>query len=89
MVMLEAMAARKAIVATPVGENSRIIENGTDGLLVPVGDIDEMAATLDSVITDAGLRRRLGEAARQKVEAQFTLDHMTRAYERLYLEIAQ
>ena len=42
MAILEAMAARRAIVATRVGENSRIIEDGVDGLLVQPRDIGEI-----------------------------------------------
>lgn len=87
MVILEAMAARKAIVATRVGENSLIIEDGVDGLLVQPRDIDGMAAALGRLIDDVALRVRLGEAARAKVERQFTVEHMTKAYEAIYSDL--
>ena len=87
MVILEAMAARRAIVATRVGENSRIIEDGVDGLLVQPRDIGGMAAALASLIDDAALRERLGEAARAKVEQRFTVEHMTKAYEAIYSDL--
>jgi len=89
MVILEAMAARKAIVATSVGENGRIIEDGVDGLLVQPRDIGGMAAALGRLIDDAALRIRLGESARLKVQQRFTVEHMTRAYEEIYLDLMQ
>jgi glycosyltransferase involved in cell wall biosynthesis len=86
VVILEAMAASKAIVATRVGENPHVIEDGVDGLLVDAKDIDGMTAALARLIGDDGLRRRLGEAARRKVEDRFTVQHMTSAYEAVYLD---
>jgi glycosyltransferase involved in cell wall biosynthesis len=89
VVILEAMAAAKAVVATRVGENVHIIDDGRDGLLVNVQDIDGMASALTRVIADGGLRARLGDAARRKIEQQFTVGHMTRAYEDAYLDVVQ
>ncbi len=86
VVILEAMAARKPIVATRVGENSRIIEHGTDGMLVDSRDVDGMVSALASLVSDPDRRRRLGEAGRGKVEQGFTVEHMTRAHEKVYLE---
>lgn len=88
VVILEAMAAGKPIVATRVGENPHIIANGEDGLLVDARDVDGMADALGTLIQDAGARQRIGDAARAKVMRQFTVEHMTRAYERLYEELA-
>jgi glycosyltransferase involved in cell wall biosynthesis len=86
VVILEAMAAKRAVVATRVGENPHVITHDVDGLLVNAADIDGMAAALGRLITDADLRRRLGEAARQTIEDRFTVQHMARAYEAVYLE---
>ena len=87
MVILEAMACRKAVVATRVGENERVIEDGVDGVLVQPKDVSGMADRIGQLIEDAGLRARLGEAARAKVERQFTIDHMVKAYESMYLDL--
>lgn len=86
VVILEAMAAGKSIVATRVGENPEIIEDGVDGLLVPPKDIDAMVVAIERLMDDAALRLRLGRAARSKVEQRFTVEHMTRAYEQVYLD---
>lgn len=84
MVILEAMAAGKPVVATSVGENSRVIEDGIDGVLVQPRDIGGMAAAIGRLINEATLRVKLGEAARQKAEQRFTVEHMTKAYEAIY-----
>jgi glycosyltransferase involved in cell wall biosynthesis len=85
MVVLEAMAAGKPVVATRVGENPRIIEDDVDGLLVDPRDIEGMAAALERLIQDEGLRRRLQEAAQRKVAQQFSVAQMTTSYEDIYL----
>jgi glycosyltransferase involved in cell wall biosynthesis len=87
--ILEAMAAGKPVVATRVGENPRVIADGVDGVLVNAKDIDGMAAALRRVIDDADLRRRLGTAGATKVANQFTIAHMSRAYEKVYLELLE
>lgn len=87
MVILEAMAAGKAVVATRVGENSHAIADGVDGLLVTPRDVDEMAKAINRLIDDAALRLRLGEAARCKVEQQFTVTRMVREYEQAYKDV--
>jgi glycosyltransferase involved in cell wall biosynthesis len=85
--VLEAMAAGKPVVVTRVGENPRVIEDGVDGVLVDARDVDGMAAALSRLIDDPDLRRRLGGAGTAKVANQFTIAHMSRAYERIYLDM--
>jgi glycosyltransferase involved in cell wall biosynthesis len=84
--LLEAMAAGKPIVSTSVGEAPYVIADGEDGLLVEPRDIEAMVRQLDRLITDPGLRHRLGEAAERKATEQFTVARMARAYEAVYLE---
>ena len=78
-----------AVVATRVGENPHIIAHGEDGLLVDPRDVDGMTDALGSLIQDASMRRRLGDAGRAKVLRQFTVEHMTRAYEQLYEDLVR
>ena len=81
------MAAGRAILATRVGDNPHVIEDGVTGILANVGDVEGMAQALHQ-LRDPALRQRLGQAARVDYERRFTLDHMIRAYERLYTEVA-
>jgi glycosyltransferase involved in cell wall biosynthesis len=84
IVILEAMAAGKPIVATRVGENAHVLEDEVDGLLVEPKDVKGMAAALGRLIDDAELRCRLGKASARKVTQQFTVERMTRSYEEIY-----
>lgn len=84
--VLEAMAAGRPIVATRVGENAHVIEHGVDGLLAEPGDVQGMAEALGLLVRDAGLRQQLGAAAARKAAERFTVEQMTRAYERIYLQ---
>jgi glycosyltransferase involved in cell wall biosynthesis len=89
VVILEAMANAKPIVATRVGENPHILEHGVDGVLVDVGDIEGMSVAISGLLRDADLCRSMGTSARAKVEARFSVARMTRAYEDLYRELTR
>jgi glycosyltransferase involved in cell wall biosynthesis len=70
MVVTEALAHGLPVIATAVGglpeALGRTTDRGRPGLLVPPGDRNALAAALRSWLTDADLRRRLGEAARER-----------------------
>jgi len=66
LVALEAAAAGKPIVATATGGLRDIVIDGETGLLVPPEDREALAAALQKLISDAGLRERLGAGAKQQ-----------------------
>jgi glycosyltransferase involved in cell wall biosynthesis len=88
VVVLEAMEAGKPVVVTNVGENSRVIADGIDGLIAEPRDTEGMARALDRLILDPGLRERMGASAREKVRSQFSVGRMVAAYEALYADRA-
>ena len=61
--MIEAMAAKLAVVITTVGNIPDIVTDGKEALLVPPQDVLSLTTALAKVIDSPGLRRRLGEAA--------------------------
>lgn len=63
MSVIEGMAYGRAVVATPVGAVEDILQDGTTGLLVPVGDSGALADALRKLLEDSGLRRSIGAAA--------------------------
>ncbi len=65
MKIFEYMASGVAIVATRMGQVTEVIRHRINGLLVSPGDSSEMAASLNGLIGDSGLRLQLGEQARQ------------------------
>jgi glycosyltransferase involved in cell wall biosynthesis len=77
LVVLEAMAAGKAILATRQGAGE-VIEDGRSGWLVDAGDPEAMAQGLRVLMGDAGLRRRLGREARRQAVARFSLKSYVR-----------
>jgi glycosyltransferase involved in cell wall biosynthesis len=88
MVLLEAMAAGRPVVATPVGGTPELVVDGETGLLVPPRDPEALAAALRRVLDDRELAERLGEAGLRRVSERFTLAAMTRRMLELYDEVA-
>ena len=70
-VVLEAMAAGRAVVATAVGGTPELIEDGESGLLVPRHDPAALAAAIERLLDDPALAARLGAAARRRVQTRF------------------
>src|SRR5215831_2822997 len=77
--LLDAMACRKAIVATSAGGIPEIVDDGVNGLVVPPRDAHALAAAIVRALKDEGLRSRMAEAGFQRVNARFTVEHMVRA----------
>jgi glycosyltransferase involved in cell wall biosynthesis/GT2 family glycosyltransferase len=71
MVLSEAGAVGLPLVSTDVGAIGEIVRDGETGLLVPVDDVDALAAALRRLAGDPAERTRMGDAARQLVRAEF------------------
>lgn len=78
--LLEAMAAGLPVVATDIAGNRTLVENDVQGLLVPVHDAEALAQAIDRVWNDSALANRLGAAARERVQKEFSLDQQVRAH---------
>ena len=61
------------MIATSVGGIPDMIEDGVSGLLVPPGDEAALTAAIVALLGDPARRRALGQAARERVAARFTL----------------
>ena len=73
MALLEAMAAGRPAVCTAIGGVPEMIIDGGTGFLVPPRDAQELAEPILTLLRDPPLRRRMGEAARRRVEVEFSL----------------
>lgn len=82
--LLEAGAAALPVVASAVGGNVEIIDDGTTGLLVPVQDQAALTTALADLLADGTLRQRLGAAAQAWVAANASVESMCDAYDRFY-----
>jgi glycosyltransferase involved in cell wall biosynthesis len=70
----EAMAWGRPVVASAVGGLLDAVDDELSGLRVPPGDIPALRAALERLLGDAGLRERLGRAAREKAQREFSFD---------------
>ena len=87
--ILEAMATGLPVVATRVGGNPELVEDGGNGRLVPAGDPAAMSSALNDYLTDPLTRALHGKASRQRAVTQFDLSAMVDAYRYLYLSLAR
>lgn len=85
--ILEAMAAGKPVVATAVGGNPELVQEGVTGFLVPPGQEGPVAGRVGELLRDASLRSRMGAAGRAWVEAEHSMGGMVRAYTELYEDL--
>jgi glycosyltransferase involved in cell wall biosynthesis len=71
-------------VATAVGGNCELLDDGATGCLVPAGDVERLARAMLDDFQDPTRARQRGAAARQLVQRRFSLDGMVAAYSDLY-----
>ena len=87
LVVLEAMARAKPVVATNVGGVPEIIQHGQNGLLTDHGDPEMLARHVLSLLNDETIRQRLGKAGRESVERQFNPTGFAAGVASLYREM--
>jgi glycosyltransferase involved in cell wall biosynthesis len=88
VVVAEAMAAGRPVVATRVCGVPYLVEDGVSGLLVHYGDIDGLASALLRVLRDSQLRMQMGQRGRKMAETRFRADVVARETRQLYLQLA-
>ena len=86
-VLLESMAAGASVVATRVGGTPEALYDGETGLLVPPGDSAAIATAVARLLDDRELATRLGCAARALIATKFSVHHMVRSTEDLYMDL--
>jgi len=81
---LEAMALKKAIVATHASSLPEIIEDGRTGILVPPRSAEKLAEAILTLAGDPGLREKMGRAGAERVKQTFTLQMMVSKTEKFF-----
>jgi glycosyltransferase involved in cell wall biosynthesis len=81
--LLEAMASGLPLLATAVGGNLELLDEGVGASFRP-GDVEQLANLIENYAGDAELCRRHGKAARQRAEREFSLQAMVANYQRVY-----
>ena len=85
-VVLEAMAARRAVVATKVDGTTEAVTHEWTGVLVPPSNPGVLAQAIERLLRDPALRQKYGDAGRLKVEQRFGPDRMVRETQDMYRE---
>jgi glycosyltransferase involved in cell wall biosynthesis len=88
MVGIEAMACRTPVIATNVGGTREMITHGINGLLLPAGDKEALAAALKQMYADANLRELFVERSRDQVEKELNIDLFVSEFQKTLLNLA-
>ncbi|SHL21713.1 Glycosyltransferase involved in cell wall bisynthesis [Pseudonocardia thermophila] len=87
-VAIEGLAAGRAIIGTAAGGTPELVRDGVNGLLVPPGDVDALAAAMDALAGDEARVRRMGEASAAMAPA-YSLEAFLDRLESHYRAIAR
>jgi glycosyltransferase involved in cell wall biosynthesis len=82
--LLEAGALGLPAVVTDVGSNAEIVQHGVTGYVVSVGDVCAMGQVFENLHRDAGRRHQMGQAARKRIESEYSSNVTLGKYEKLY-----
>jgi glycosyltransferase involved in cell wall biosynthesis len=88
MVLIEAMAEARPVVASMLGAPPEIIQDGVEGYLLNPKDTDTMAARITTLLADPTLAEGMGRRGHEKVLAHYGPGVGARRFEQLYLELA-
>jgi glycosyltransferase involved in cell wall biosynthesis len=86
--LLEALACGLPLLATRVGGNPEVIEDGRSGWLFSPGDVGDLSRRLEAMAAKPEIRGTLGAAARARATTVFSLEGMIERYRSLYLNAA-
>ena len=85
--LLEAMSAGRAVIATDVGANARLVQHEKSGLIVPPANEAAIVEAIGRYLANPLRAAASGAAARTRVEAEFSRDAMTRRFENYYEQL--
>jgi glycosyltransferase involved in cell wall biosynthesis len=88
-VILEAMASGLPVVATRAGGTPELVEDGKTGFLVPPGNASEIAGAIAHLLDNLQMALAYGEAGRQRIIREFSIDRMLHQTEDLYMRLAE
>ena len=88
-VLLEAMAARLPVIATPAGDSGRLVQDGVTGYVLPHDDIAGMAERMRVLAQSEGLRIQMGQEGRRLVEHHYATDGLAAKLLAIYQLMAE
>ena len=87
MAALEAMASEIPVIATRAGGLPEVVVDGETGYLLPVGDVDSMAARAIEILSDPAVQQRMGKRGREVAVQQFDESWIVPRYRALYEKV--
>jgi glycosyltransferase involved in cell wall biosynthesis len=81
---MEAMACGRAVIASNVGGTPELIQHGQNGLLFQRGKVADLQRQIRRFLSEPGLRRKLGDAARRTILERFSIEQSVRRMAEIY-----
>jgi glycosyltransferase involved in cell wall biosynthesis len=88
-VLIESMAAGVPVVATNVGGNPEIVDDGTTGWLVPSRDADALAQAMMKLLSNPETAAQMGDRRRERIERRFSMERAVHDTQQLYTSLLQ
>ncbi len=85
--IMEAFACSRPVVASDVGGIPEMVDDGVNGYLFPVGDVDALVERLGAMLDDTAGRREMGRRAREKAERLYNREEHYRRIEEIYRRV--
>jgi len=85
--LIEAMATEVPAVVSDIPANLQLIDHGVEGMVVSLRNAGEIGAALNSILSDREAGRRMGKAARSRIERSFSTDRVVGLYETLFTKL--
>ena len=85
--LLEAMAMKKPIICTPVGEIPEVISDGQEGFLIPTDNIEAIVHSIINILNDPAKKEKIINKAYIKVKENFSISRMFKAYDDVYTSL--
>lgn len=86
--LLEYMAAGRAIVATDVGANAKLVRHRREGWIAPDSKPESLADAITELLNDPTFAQRMASAARSRAESEYSREAMVRRFEAFYRGLA-
>jgi glycosyltransferase involved in cell wall biosynthesis len=86
-VLIESMAAGVAVIATAVGGNPEIVDDGTTGILIPPRDAGAIATSITQILSNPQAAAIMGAAGRDRIERRFSMERAVHETQRLYTSL--
>jgi len=84
--ILEAMSCAKAIVASDVGGNTELVNDGYNGIIIASGNAEELRNALRTLLKEEVKRNLFGENSRKIIDKKYNISTMISGYEKVYVD---